>query len=99
MKTILAALWLMVFVVLAYDVYFAIAYRDSINEWESNSFALAIINQFGLCAAIFFRVITVIIAIFLVYRAPRRTKWVGSLAAFLIHAYLLGVYIAIWCFE
>ena len=96
MKTILAALWLVIFAVLAYDVYFAVAYRDCINEWESNSLALAIINEIGLCAAIALRILTVTIAIVLVYSAPKRTKWAGSIAAFAIHVYLLGVYVAIW---
>jgi hypothetical protein len=96
-RWIIISAWLFVLAITAYDIRWAIRYRETIAYWESNPIQRWVIAQFGVWVATSARLSGIIVAGCLMFLATRRAQVAATTTLFSVHAYLGATYaIIVW---
>ena len=86
------AVWVFVAAVTAWDICWALAYRETSGDWESNPVMRWVMFTHGVSAAAFLRFATVAFSAALMIVAPRRCRLAATGIIAAAHAYLAVAY-------
>ncbi len=84
--------WAFIVGVTAFDVRWALRYRDTAGLWESNPVMLYVMREHGVGPAVATRVGTVVFAALLMPISPRRCQVTATLTVMMAHTYLAVTY-------
>jgi hypothetical protein len=88
-----AIAWLFVSAVAAVDIGFALAYSETMELWELNPFALALVETGGVELACWYRAASVLFAIIVLPVGTARARLWLTGAALTSHAWLASLYL------
>ncbi len=89
MKTSISIAWLLIFAIMAFDVWFAWHFALFFQDFELNPLA----RHFGLVNSLLFRMATVCVACPLILSMPERKCVIATTVVLVVHMLLLAWYV------